>query len=160
MDDDEYDGDDESASLDVFIDDSEQQQQEEYQPVKNVTLSKEEEMLLPGTQYFEDNDEPKNYVIKQELFDDETNPYEYDDFDHFEKKIENFENDLLISEKNSEDSFYHSILYPIRFEFTDKSDFTTDLDEIKNNISEELFNKLSPLKASLKLDLIISHLER
>ena len=44
-------------------------------------------MLLPGAQYFEDNDEPENYVMEQELFEDETNPYEYDDFDNFEKGI-------------------------------------------------------------------------
>ena len=37
-------------SLDDFIDNSDQQQQEDYQAFENVTLSKEELVLLPGTQ--------------------------------------------------------------------------------------------------------------
>lgn len=53
-------------------------------------MSKEEAMLLPGTLSFEDNDKPENYLKKpeQELFDDEINPYEYDHFNSFEKRIE------------------------------------------------------------------------
>ena len=50
IDDDEYDGDGKSVSLDDFIDNSDQQQEEDYQAFENVTLSKEELVLLPGTQ--------------------------------------------------------------------------------------------------------------
>ena len=60
----------------------------------------------------------------------------------------------------TKDLHYYSILYAIEFKFTDKLDFTTDLDEIKKNMSEELFDKLNSLKDSLKLDLIILHFER
>ena len=49
IDDDEYDGDGKSVSLDDFIDNSDQQQEEDYQAFENVTLSKEELVLLPGT---------------------------------------------------------------------------------------------------------------
>ena len=37
-----------------------------------------------------DNDKPENYLKKpeQELFDDEIDPYEYDHFNSFEKRIE------------------------------------------------------------------------
>ena len=50
IDDNEYDGDGKSVSLDDFIDNSDQQQEEDYQAFENVTLSKEELVLLPGTQ--------------------------------------------------------------------------------------------------------------
>ena len=50
IDDDEYDGDGKSVSLDDFIDNSDQQQEEDYQAFENVTFSKEELVLLPGTQ--------------------------------------------------------------------------------------------------------------
>ena len=64
-------------------------------------MSKEEAMLLPGTLSFEDNDKPENYLKKpkQELFNDKIKAYEYDDFNNFRKRIENFENDLLIYKK-------------------------------------------------------------
>ena len=102
-------------------------------------------------------------------FSSEANNYNYNVDDNFEEKIDHFkdfESRVLKFKKTlfcphelqNEDSFFYSILYAFRYHITKKYDKVTD-DEIKKDITAEIFDEIYSLKKFLKLDLNISTFE-
>ena len=104
---------------------------------------------------FDYNQEANNYCDENELDD-----LKIDDFKDFKSKIEKFTKTLLNPQGfNSEDSFFYSILFAIRYQLTDKFDSVDNDEQIKVDIGVEIFDKIYPLKDMLKLDLDILNFE-
>ena len=90
--------------------------------------------------------DPENLVSD---FVDEVS-YEFDDFCSFEKQIRKFDEELKISEKESKDSFYFSILYAIYYHLLEKKeDFCQDEERLCEVLGRNFFENLKLKKHSL-----------
>ena len=108
--------------------------------------------------------------LKNFDYDQEPNYYcnenEIDNFKDYKSRIEKFTKTLLNPQGlNNKDSFFYSILFAIRYRLTDKFDIIDDDDDddvdeqIKVDISAEIFEEIYTLKDVLKLDLDILNFE-
>ena len=92
----------------------------------------------------------------------EETEYEFDNFKNFEKRIQKFEQDLQIFEKDSNDSFFNAIFHPIYctlFNNKDKFEFCQDNDKFLQVFGENVLNKLKLLKPELRLNLCLGTFE-
>ena len=79
--------------------------------------------------------------------------YEFDNCKSFKKRIEKFEQDLRIFEKESDNSFFNAIFYLNGIEFIE------DNDKFLQIFGENFLSKLHLLKPELKLNLCLSTFE-
>ena len=106
---------------------------------------------------FDFEQEPNNYCNENEIHD-----LEIDNFKDYKSKIEKFTKTLLNRQGlNNKDSFFHSILFAVRYQLTCKfSCNDDDVDEhIKVDIGAEIFDEFYPIKSMMKLDLDILNFE-
>ena len=82
--------------------------------------------------------------------------YEFDEFFGFEKRIQKFNQELKIFERESKDSFYFSILYAIYYHLIKRKedfDFCQDQEKLCEVLGKDFFEKLKSKKESSQLDL-------
>ena len=88
--------------------------------------------------------------------------YEFDEFFGFEKRIQKFNKELKIFERESKDSFYFSILYTTYYyliERKDDFDFCQDKEKLSEVLGQDFFEKLRLKKESLQLNLSLCTFE-
>ena len=88
--------------------------------------------------------------------------YEFDEFFHFEKQVQKLDEELKIFQKESQDSFYLSILYAIYYHLLKKKedfDFRQDQERLCEISGWNFFENLKLKKHSLQLDLSFSAFE-
>ena len=88
--------------------------------------------------------------------------YEFDNCKSFKKRIEKFEQDLRIFEKESDNSFFNAIFYLIYYTLLDDKneiEFIEDNDKFLQIFGENFLSKLHLLKPELKLNLCLSTFE-
>ena len=124
-----------------FIDDSFQDQNtddlSEYR-LKNVTRDKEEAIRdLENWKDYKCSD-PENYVPPNRS--DEMRETEYDEFNGFQKRIENFNESCQIFKKNYIESFYYAILNGAYFKLKGEgATCTEDTEELKSVLGAGFF---------------------
>ena len=82
--------------------------------------------------------------------------YEFYEFFGFEKRIQNFNQELKIFERKSKDSFYFSILYVTYYHLIERKedfDFCQDEEKLCQVLGQDFFEKLKSKKESLQPDL-------
>ena len=104
------------------------------------------------------NDALENFDHDQEPCEMATNA-EIDNFDNYGERVDRFKSNL----KNPHDleiseSFFYSILYGIRYCLTEKVEYCDD-DEMKRDITAEIFDQLNSKEDKLKLDLDLMNFE-
>ena len=77
------------------------------------------------------------------------------------KKIDQFV-DMLINPHglNNKDSFFYSILYTVRYWLMQKMEPCTTEDELRLDVTAEIFDEIYPLKENMRLDLDILNFEK
>ena len=109
---------------------------------------------------FVDLDESReaNNFVNYEI-DDDDNEDKIDNFKNSESKLEEFKKSLIFPHglKNS-DSLFYALLYGLRHHSTKKIDAVDD-EQIKKDITSEIYDEILPLKKFLQLSLDIFHFE-
>ena len=101
---------------------------------------------------------PENFVSD---FLDEVS-YEFDEFFGFEKRIQIFNEELKISEREAKDSFYFSILYATYYHLIEREedfDFCEDEEKLCEVLGRDIFEKLKSKKEYLQFDLSLCTFE-
>ena len=142
-----------------FIDDSPiEQSQSDYYGFINVSRDYDD-AIRDSFVDLDESQETNNFVnheIDDNDYDDEN---KIDNFKNFESKVEEFKKSLIFPHglKNS-DSLFYALLYRLRHHLNKKIDAVDD-EQIKKDISSEIFDEISPLKKFLELCLDIFHFE-
>ena len=104
------------------------------------------------------SEDPENFVSD---FLDEVS-YEFDEFFGFEKRIQIFNEELKISEREAKDSFYFSILYATYYHLIEREedfDFCEDEEKLCEVLGRDIFEKLKSKKEYLQFDLSLCTFE-
>ena len=84
-----------------------------------------------------------------------------DEFIDYKQKIDLFIGTLNYPHHlNNKDSLFYSILYTVRYFLTQKSEPRTDEDELRLDVTAEIFDEIYPLKESMRLDLDVLNFEK
>ena len=84
-----------------------------------------------------------------------------DEFKDYKQKIDLFIGTLINPQgSNNKDSFFYSILYTVRYFLTQKIEPCTNEDELRLDVTAEIFDEIYPLKANMRLDLDILNFEK
>ena len=105
---------------------------------------------------FDFDQEPKNYCNVNEVCN-----LPVDEFKDNKQKIDLFIDTLINPQgSNNKDSFFYSILYTVRYFLTQKIEPCTNEDELRLNVTAEIFDEIYPLKENVRLDLDILNFEK
>ena len=84
-----------------------------------------------------------------------------DEFKDYKQKIDLFIGTLNYPHRlNNKDSLFYSILYTVRYFLTQKFEPRTDEDELRLDVTAEIFDEIYPLKESMRLDLDVLNFEK
>ena len=136
-----------TVSDEEFIDDnSEQSNQSEY--FANVTRNYSDVV----EQHMRDIENCTDLEARH-YFDSDEAETTWHDFSNFEGKVKLFKKSLNLPHGiENPDSFFYSILYAIRHNFTEKVDFLQDEENLKKDVGIALSNDLFEIKSLLRLD--------
>ena len=105
---------------------------------------------------FDYDQEPNNYCNENEVCN-----LPVDEFKDYKEKIVLFIGTLINPlGLNNKDSFFYSNLYTVRYFLTQKIEPCTNEDELRPDITAEIFGKIYPLKENMRLDLDILNFEK
>ena len=105
---------------------------------------------------FDFDQEPKNCCNENEVCN-----LPVDEFKDNKQKNDLFIDTLINPQgSNNTDSFFYSILYTVRHFLTQKIDPCRNEDELRLNVTAEIFDKIYPLKENVRLDLDILNFEK
>ena len=144
------------VSYNDFIDDTEiDESVEDHYAFTNVNRN------YAGTVYdsFSDfvyDQEPNNYCNENEVCN-----LPVDEFKDCKQKIDLFIGTLINPHGlNNKDLFFYSILYTVRYCLTQKIEPCTNEDELRLDVTAEIFDEIYPLKENMRLDLDILNFEK
>ena len=146
-----------TLSDEEFIDDSPiEQSQTDYYGFSNVNREYDDAIRYSFVD-LDESQEANNFANHE--IDDDDNEDKIDNFKNFESKLEEFKKSLIFSHglKNS-DSLFYALLYGLRHHLTKKIDAVDD-EQIKKDITSEIYHEILPLKKFLQLSLDIFHFE-
>ena len=104
------------------------------------------------------SENPENFVSD---FLDEVS-YEFDEFFGFEKRIQIFNEELKISEREAKDSLYFSMLYATYYHLIERKedfDFCEDEEKLCEVLGRDIFEKFKSKKEYLQFDLSLCTFE-
>ena len=89
----------------------------------------------------DDNAEVENYCEEDELAN-----VSVDELKNSKERVEKFKSSLLNPQGlGNPDSFFYAILYALRYNQNDKTDFCSDEDELRSDVTPEIFDEISSL---------------
>ena len=99
-------------------------------------------------------------MVENYCEEDEPTNVSVDEFKNSKERVEKFKSSLLNPQGlDNPDSFFYAILYALRYNQNDKTDLCSDKDELRSDVTPEIFDEISSLKDKLKLDLDILNFE-
>ena len=102
---------------------------------------------------FDYNQEPENYC-------EEPTNAEIDNFDNYSKRVSKFKSSLMNPHDiDNSESFFYSILYGLRYHLTGKAEPCSEDEEIKADVTAEIFDQLNLKRDKIKLDLDLMNFE-
>ena len=105
---------------------------------------------------FDFDQEPNNYCNENEVCN-----LPVDEFKDYKQKTDLFIGTLINPQgSNNKDSFFYSILYTVRYFLTQKMEPCTNEDELRLDVTAEIFDQIYPLKENMRLDLDILNFEK
>ena len=105
---------------------------------------------------FDFDQEPNNYCNENEVCN-----LPVDEFKDCKQKNDLFTGMLINPQgSNNKDSFFYSILYTVRHFLTQKIEPCTNEDELRLDVTAEIFDEIYPLKENIRLDLDILNFEK
>ena len=136
-----------------FIDDGNYDESvADYYAFENVTRTYEEAMS-DAREGFDYDQEPENYC-------EEPTDMEIDDFDKSKRRIAKFKSNLVNPQgADNPDSFFHSILYALRYRLTNKDEPCIDDAELESDVKTEIFDEVNLLRDRLRFDLDLMNFE-
>ena len=133
-----------------FIDSTNNFQDQERSNYRLLNITRDLQEATNNHSMYSDNEcsDPENFVpdCVEEI------ECEFDNFNNFEKRIQKFEEDLQIFQKDSDDSIFNAILYSICYTLLNNKDefeFCQNNDKFLQVSGEHFLNKLQLLKAKL-----------
>ena len=108
----------------------------------------------------EDDEIDENAEVENYCEDDEPANVSVDEFNNSKERVEVFKSSLLNPQGlDNPDSFFYAIIYALRYNQNVKTDLCSDDDELRLDVTPEIFDEISSLQDKLKLDLDISNFE-
>ena len=146
----------ETVSDNDFIDDTEiDESVEDHYAFTNVNRNYAD-AVYDSFSDFDFDQEPNNHCNENEVCN-----LPVDEFKDYKQKIDLFIGTLINPQgSNNEDSFFYSILYTVRYFLTQKIEPCTNEDELRLDVTAEIFDEIYPLKENMRLDLDILNFEK
>ena len=146
----------ETVSDNDFIDDTEiDESVEDHYAFTNVNRNYAD-AAYDSFSDFEFDQEPNNYCNENEACD-----LPVVEFKDHKRKIEQFVDTLVNPHGlNNKDSFFYSILYTVRYWLTQKIEPYANKDELRLDVTAEIFDEIYLLKENMRLHLDVLNFEK
>ena len=108
----------------------------------------------------EDDEIEENVEVENYCEDDESANVSVDQFKNSKERVEKFKSSLLnLQGLDNPDLFFYAILYALRYHQNNKTAPCADDNDLRSDVTPEIFDKISSLRDKLKLDLDILNFE-